>query len=111
MENLDRLFQADYVPSNQDILFAKSKTIGVLETLFEWQGLKYRIIDVGERPSARTKWMSAFDGIDVLLFVASMSAYDLFTAEFPGTVSLAICIAALTMNRLKLSKRSLSSRK
>jgi G-protein alpha subunit len=92
MENLDRLFQANYIPSNQDILAAKSKTTGILETVFERGGLTCRIIDVAEQKSSRRKWLSVFDGIDVLLFVASMSGYDQISAENPVTVSLAICI-------------------
>ena len=92
MENLDRLFQANYIPSNQDVLFAKSKTTGISETLFEKEGITYRIIDVGEQKSSRRKWMDVFNGIDVLLFVASMSGYDQFSAENSIRVSLAIYI-------------------
>ena len=92
MENLDRLFQANYIPSNHDILFANPKKTGILETVFEWQGLTYRITDVGEQRSERRKWISVFNGIEVLLFVPSMSGYDHFSAEDATTVSLAIYI-------------------
>jgi hypothetical protein len=92
MENLDRLFQANYVPSNQDILFAKPKTTGISEALLEWEGLQYRIIDMGGQQLERSKWMSVFNGIHSILFVASMSGYDHFSVEHPTTVSLAIYI-------------------
>ena len=86
IENLDRLFQANYLPSNQDILFAKSRTTGICETPFELENHIYRMVDVGGQRSERRKWIQAFDGVNAVLFVASISGYDQYLPEDPTRV-------------------------
>jgi hypothetical protein len=90
MDNLERLFQANYMPSNQDILYAKSRTIGIVETVFELESHTYRMVDVGGQRSERRKWIKAFDGIDAVLFVAAVSAYDQYVPEDPDQVCLLV---------------------
>lgn len=91
MEDLDRLFEPNYLPSNQDILYAKSRTIGIVETVFELQDRTFRMVDVGGQRSERRKWIKAFDSIDAVLFVAAISAYDVFVPEDPNQVRLVDC--------------------
>ena len=86
MENLNRLFEPNYVPSNQDILYASSITFGIQETLFELENYTYRMVDVGGQHSQRRKWIKAFDGIDVVLFISAISGYDVFAPEDPTQV-------------------------
>jgi len=81
---VDRLFRPNYMPSDQDILYAKSRTIGIVETGFELENHTYRMIDVGGQRSERRKWIKAFDGVGAVLFVAAISAYDVFVPEDPS---------------------------
>jgi len=57
-------------------LYAKSKTIGVVETVFTVDGVTYRMVDVAGQRSERRKWVEAFEGVACVIFVASISAYD-----------------------------------
>jgi guanine nucleotide-binding protein subunit alpha len=84
--HVDRLFRPNYMPSSQDILYAKSRTIGIVETVFELENHTYRMIDVGGQRSERRKWIKAFDGVGAVLFVAAISAYDVFVPEDPSQV-------------------------
>jgi hypothetical protein len=74
------------MPTNQDILYAKLRTIGIVETVFELGGYSYRMVDVGGQRSERKKWIRAFDDVNAVIFVASISAYDQIIAEDPKRV-------------------------
>lgn len=54
--DLDRLFEHDYKPSDEDILRVRSKTTGISETRFEISNLTFRLFDVGGQRSERRKW-------------------------------------------------------
>jgi guanine nucleotide-binding protein subunit alpha len=86
LDDLDRFFEANYLPTDQDILYAKSRTIGVVETVFEVDGWTYRMVDVGGQRSERKKWIRAFDSVGAVIFLASISAYDQCIAEDPSMV-------------------------
>jgi guanine nucleotide-binding protein subunit alpha len=86
LDDLERLFKADYLPSNQDILYARSSTIGVVETRFKLEKHSYRMVDVGGQRSQRKKWIEAFDDVNAVLFVAAINAYDQFLPEDPERV-------------------------
>jgi guanine nucleotide-binding protein subunit alpha len=83
-DHIEHLFHPNYMPDNQDILYAKSRTIGIVETVFELENHTYRMIDVGGQRSERRKWIKAFDGVGAVLFVAAISAYDVFVPEDPN---------------------------
>ncbi|MCJ1390590.1 hypothetical protein MMC18_003450 [Xylographa bjoerkii] len=74
--HIDRLFQKDYTPTDQDILRSRLRTTGITETLFELGQLNYHMFDVGGQRSERKKWVHCFEGVHCLLFVASLSGYD-----------------------------------
>ncbi|KAK5170483.1 uncharacterized protein LTR77_005071 [Saxophila tyrrhenica] len=74
--DIDRLFQKDYLPTDQDILRARLRTTGISETIFETGPLTYRMFDVGGQRSERKKWIHVFDNVQVVLFLAAISGYD-----------------------------------
>lgn len=45
-ERLDRIKRSDYVPSEEDLLHCRQKTIGIVEVSFEFEGLKFSLFDV-----------------------------------------------------------------
>lgn len=55
-QHLDRLFRADYKPTNEDILRVRSKTTGISETRFDISNMTFRLFDVGGQRSERRKW-------------------------------------------------------
>ena len=76
MEHFDRLSARDYLPSDQDILRSRSKTTGIIETVFELNSRTFRILDIGGQPSQRKKWINFFDGVPFVMFLVAMSGFD-----------------------------------
>lgn len=64
------------MPSDQDILRARLRTIGITEEAFRLQDYTYKLFDVGGQRSERRKWIHVFDSVHVVLFLAAISAYD-----------------------------------
>jgi G-protein alpha subunit len=75
-QDLDRLFAADYVPNNQDVLRSRLKTTGITETIFDLGRLTYRMFDVGGQRSERKKWIHCFENVNCVLFLVAISGYD-----------------------------------
>ncbi|KAI6249797.1 Guanine nucleotide-binding protein alpha-2 subunit [Erysiphe necator] len=79
--DLDRLFNKDFVPTNQDILQARLRTTGITETVFDLGTFKYRMFDVGGQRSERKKWIHCFENVNALIFLVAISGYDQCLAE------------------------------
>jgi len=73
--------QPDYLPSLNDVLRSRIPTTGIVESIFEIEGTKFKVMDVGGQRSERKKWIHCFDAVTSLLFVAAVSAYDQFLYE------------------------------
>ncbi|KAL6534064.1 guanine nucleotide-binding protein subunit alpha [Orobanche hederae] len=82
MENLQRLSDADYVPTKEDVLHARVRTTGVVEIQFspvgenKRSGEIYRLFDVGGQKNERRKWIHLFEGVSAVIFCAAISEYD-----------------------------------
>ncbi|XP_073320260.1 guanine nucleotide-binding protein subunit alpha-12-like isoform X2 [Pagrus major] len=76
LDNLDRIGQLSYIPSKQDILFARKATKGIVEHDFVIKKIPFKMVDVGGQRSQRQKWFQCFDGITSILFMVSSSEYD-----------------------------------
>lgn len=76
LDNLDRIGQLNYIPSKQDILFARKATKGIVEHDFIIKKIPFKMVDVGGQRSQRQKWFQCFDGITSILFMVSSSEYD-----------------------------------
>ncbi|KAL9648008.1 hypothetical protein ABK040_012032 [Willaertia magna] len=75
-DNLDRIIAEDYIPTEEDIVRARTKTTGLIEQKFTTQGCEFQLIDVGGQRNERKKWIHHFEGVDVVLFITSMSEFD-----------------------------------
>ncbi|RZC15197.1 Guanine nucleotide-binding protein alpha-1 subunit isoform C [Glycine soja] len=82
MENLERLSDANYVPTKEDVLYARVRTTGVVEIQFspvgenKRSGEVYRLFDVGGQRNERRKWIHLFEGVTAVIFCAAISEYD-----------------------------------
>ncbi|KAL3655805.1 guanine nucleotide-binding protein subunit alpha [Castilleja foliolosa] len=86
MENLQRLSDADYVPTKEDVLNARVRTTGVVEIQFsnpcspvgenKKSGEVYRLFDVGGQKNERRKWIHLFEGVSAVIFCTAISEYD-----------------------------------
>ncbi|KAL1926641.1 hypothetical protein VTP01DRAFT_5536 [Rhizomucor pusillus] len=73
---LDRLWEPDYLPTNEDIIRCRAKSTGIIETDFQLGPLKYRMFDVGGQRSERKKWIHCFENVTAVIFVVAISGYD-----------------------------------
>jgi len=76
-ENIDRICDSNFVPNQQDILRSRSKTIGITETNFEVENVRFTMVDVGGQRSERRKWIHCFEDITAVIYCVAMSEYDL----------------------------------
>jgi len=74
--DLDRLFQPEYQPTEQDIIHARARTIGITETTFNLRDHEMLMVDVGGQKSERRKWIHCFQDVTSILFLVSLSGYD-----------------------------------
>ncbi|KAI3994971.1 hypothetical protein MKX01_019785 [Papaver californicum] len=82
MDNLRRLSDANYVPTKEDVLYARVRTTGVVEIQFspvgenKKSGEVYRLFDVGGQRNERRKWIHLFEGVTAVIFCVAISEYD-----------------------------------
>ncbi|KAF8886520.1 guanine nucleotide binding protein, alpha subunit [Infundibulicybe gibba] len=90
LDSLDRVTSLGYVPSDDDILRARLKTLGVSEHRFKIAfstagsasvGTDWRVFDVGGHRSLRAAWAPYFDDMDAIIFLAPISCFDQVLAE------------------------------
>ncbi|KAJ6611514.1 guanine nucleotide binding protein, alpha subunit [Mycena sp. CBHHK59/15] len=95
LDSLDEVTSMRYVPSDDHILRARLKTLGVSEHRMRLSdptgGINrdFRIFDVGGTRSLRATWIPYFDDMDAIIFLAPISAFDQVLAEEPTVNRLA----------------------
>eukprot|EP00954_Amorphochlora_amoebiformis_P024299 1365575-Amorphochlora_amoeboformis.AAC.1 len=75
-DRVKEVSKPNYLPSNNDILRARARTVGVVENSFSIQDNKFTMYDVGGQRSERRKWVHCFEGVSCVLFVSAMSAFN-----------------------------------
>jgi len=86
LNDLDRITEKRYMPSDDDVLRARLKTLGVTEYRFSMESgnavnSDWRIYDVGGTRSQRLFWAPFFDYCDAIIFLAPISCFDQSLAE------------------------------
>ena len=77
-ENLDRIGKADFVPELRDILRVREPTTAIIEHKYKIKDTDFLFVDVGGQRSERRKWIACFESVSNIMFVASLSDYDLY---------------------------------
>jgi len=96
--DIARIISPSYVPSIDDVLKARIKTLGVVEHRFSPAGpsqggifsktpgqseVDWLIYDVGGARNQRHVWAPFFDDVQALIFLAPISAFDQVLTEDP----------------------------
>jgi len=76
LDKVAEVSQAGYIPSDQDLLHARVRTTGIIESDFAIEKNRFKMIDVGGQRNERKKWIHCFEGVTAVLFVVDISAYD-----------------------------------
>ncbi|XP_077986265.1 guanine nucleotide-binding protein G(i) subunit alpha-3-like [Glandiceps talaboti] len=84
LDKVEQLSEPDYMPTDTDILYARTTTSGIVETQFEIEGIFLNIVDVGGQKTERRKWIHCFEDCTSLIFLVALSCYDLILFEDEG---------------------------
>ncbi|KAK6336761.1 Guanine nucleotide-binding protein alpha-2 subunit [Orbilia javanica] len=71
-----RIGAPEYIPSEADVLRARTKTTGIYETRFTMGQLNIHMFDVGGQRSERKKWIHCFESVTSIIFCVALSEYD-----------------------------------
>lgn len=85
--DIDRLFEPQYQPHEQDIVQCRARTIGITETTFQLKDHEMLMVDVGGQKSERRKWIHCFQDVTSILFLVSLSGFDQCLVEDKDAVS------------------------
>uniref|UniRef100_A0A1I7XLK1 G-protein alpha subunit n=1 Tax=Heterorhabditis bacteriophora TaxID=37862 RepID=A0A1I7XLK1_HETBA len=86
LDSCARVSEPGYRPSEQDILYSRVATTGVVEVKFKIKELDFRVFDVGGQRSERRKWIHCFDNVESIIFITAISEYDQVLFEDETTV-------------------------
>jgi len=72
---------SEYLPSDEDVLRARSITTGIVTLPFEVSTngkdkFKFELVDVGGQRTERRKWIHCFQEVTAVLFIISLSDYN-----------------------------------
>jgi len=76
LDSIHRMIHPDYIPTIEDVLRSRVKTVGIVDADFVHNGYKFKMIDVGGQRSERRKWMHVFDDVTAIIFITSLSEYN-----------------------------------
>ncbi|CAK5086512.1 unnamed protein product [Meloidogyne enterolobii] len=77
LDSVSRIHEPGYRPTEQDILYSRVATTGVVEVKFIIKGnMEFRVFDVGGQRSERRKWIHCFDNVEAIIFITAISEYD-----------------------------------
>ncbi|KAF7286140.1 guanine nucleotide-binding protein subunit alpha cta [Rhynchophorus ferrugineus] len=85
LNNLERISQPSYTPTNQDILHCRKATKGITEFIIPINNIPFLFVDVGGQRSQRQKWFQCFDSVTSILFLVSSSEFDQVLLEDRAT--------------------------
>lgn len=78
---MDRICSEKYTPTPTDVLRARVRTNGIIETNFRVNDTIITMLDVGGQRSQRRKWIYCFENVKALLYVVALSGYDMTLLE------------------------------
>ncbi|EIN14248.1 G-alpha-domain-containing protein [Punctularia strigosozonata HHB-11173 SS5] len=93
LDDIHRITAKRYIPSDDDVLKARLKTVGVTEHCFTLKPsdvghgfnstLDWKIYDVGGARHQRQAWAPYFTDVNAIIFLAPISAFDQVLSEDP----------------------------
>lgn len=85
LDKVSEIGSPSWLPENQDILRSRKKTIGIVEYVYDLKKVQMKVIDVGGQRKERRKWIQCFENVTSIIFLASLSDYDLKIEENNST--------------------------
>jgi len=72
---LDQIKPPNYIPTFEDLLYVRSKTIGIYNIEFTFNHGQYKLLDVGGQRNERKKWKNVFNSANIVIYVVGLSDY------------------------------------
>ncbi|KAK0448767.1 uncharacterized protein ARMOST_00355 [Armillaria ostoyae] len=97
LNDLDRIAISSYTPSDDDVLRARLRTMGVQEWRIPFPpapgqhptfSQPWALYDVGGARTQRRAWLPFFDGVNAIIFLAPLSPFDTPLPEDPSVTHL-----------------------
>ncbi|KAI9343648.1 guanine nucleotide-binding protein G(t) subunit alpha-2 [Obelidium mucronatum] len=85
LNDLDRITDPKYIPTDSDILNSRVMTTTITETKIKIQHVLFRVFDVGGQRTERKKWVPYFDDVDAIIYMVAISSYDQVLVEDNAT--------------------------
>jgi len=80
LKQADKFASPEYIPTDEDVLRARSITTGIVTVPFEVKSkgssLKLELVDVGGQRTERRKWIHCFQDVTAVMFIISLSDYN-----------------------------------
>lgn len=73
---IDIVKMPDYLPDQDDILYSRVRTSGIVTESYIIDGTTFEMYDVGGQRNERKKWIHCFEGVTAVIFVCAISEYD-----------------------------------
>ena len=87
LDQAERLAEPSFLPSDEDVLRARSITSGIVVVPFQTAKLKFELVDVGGQRSERKKWIQCFDNVTAGQFVLNVFILTVFAVLFVISLS------------------------
>eukprot|EP01103_Thecamoeba_quadrilineata_P004347 TRINITY_DN14061_c0_g1_i1.p1 TRINITY_DN14061_c0_g1~~TRINITY_DN14061_c0_g1_i1.p1 ORF type:complete len:352 (-),score=40.27 TRINITY_DN14061_c0_g1_i1:93-1148(-) len=84
LDSVHRLAEPSYCPTNQDLLYTRTKTTGIRETRFKTRDTHFNLVDVGGQRSERKKWIHSFQDVAAYVFCVAISEFNMSMEEEPA---------------------------
>jgi len=81
LSSVKKIVDPSYEATDEDILKVRSKTTGIVETIFSMRRKWFRLVDVGGQRNERRKWIHCFENVTSIMYVSAISEYDRLMAE------------------------------
>jgi len=75
-EDAVRIANDQYLPTKEDIIRAKIRTVGINDVNFKYRDIGFTFIDVGGQRSERRKWLHCFDHCFAVIYLCAINEYD-----------------------------------
>ncbi|EAY12121.1 G-protein alpha subunit, putative [Trichomonas vaginalis G3] len=89
-DNMDYFFEKyleiakeDYVPTDGDLLRVRVRTIGIKPMVFDLEGARFQLTDVGGQICERKNWQKVLEGTEAVIFAFSLAEFDRKMFEKP----------------------------
>lgn len=81
MTSASRIVDSNYVPTLQDVLWARTRSIGLHESRYILEDTLCRFVDFAGTRAERCKWARSCKDINAIIFTLDVSCYDQVLTE------------------------------